>query len=398
VAQATSGSQVGPGNSPSVNPIGSFGPLGQAPGTVTGNSAFGQQHNKTGVCRELLVLLSGEKQARVEPMPRWKNPPSNPIAWDNVQQHIYHDLAKSLGMAFDSNGRLYDTFDRSKQAAVPINSEPRGPEGEYCPSCDARQERGDNGNCNRCGKPWPEKRAMNDWYANGGKEESADDKWERKLRQLWERRDPDGLTDENPYRELFRAQKHAVDFAAQVADTTGSALGGSMLDGLNKSPAMAAQKLRQPTGWTQELFGAPDTAEAAGITQSLRETQLRRYNRRGLGPVPVGPMPGGGTFAPATGLTPAAPVRPLSPQMRAILDKEASLLDSPVAPYIVRPAVGAGLGLGLNEILRLISKARGAQPSDEDVRRDRIMAGSMGAGIGMGQAAAPLIGKVVFGD
>lgn len=29
------------------------------------------------------------------------------------------------------------------------------PEGECCPHCDARLERGDNGKCNRCGKPWP---------------------------------------------------------------------------------------------------------------------------------------------------------------------------------------------------------------------------------------------------
>lgn len=32
----------------------------------------------------------------------------------------------------------------------------RGPEGEYCPHCDARLERDpDSGTCNRCGKPWP---------------------------------------------------------------------------------------------------------------------------------------------------------------------------------------------------------------------------------------------------
>ena len=28
---------------------------------------------------------------------------------------------------------------------------------EYCPHCGARQEQGDNGTCNRCGKPWPKK-------------------------------------------------------------------------------------------------------------------------------------------------------------------------------------------------------------------------------------------------
>jgi 8-oxo-dGTP pyrophosphatase MutT (NUDIX family)/inorganic pyrophosphatase len=29
------------------------------------------------------------------------------------------------------------------------------PEGECCPHCHAQLERGDNGDCNRCGKPWP---------------------------------------------------------------------------------------------------------------------------------------------------------------------------------------------------------------------------------------------------
>jgi Helicase conserved C-terminal domain/DNA polymerase Ligase (LigD)/SNF2-related domain len=38
------------------------------------------------------------------------------------------------------------------------SAEVRGPEDEYCPHCDARQERGDDGRCNRCGKPWPEPR------------------------------------------------------------------------------------------------------------------------------------------------------------------------------------------------------------------------------------------------
>jgi hypothetical protein len=33
--------------------------------------------------------------------------------------------------------------------------DPEHPE-ECCPHCGARLERGDNGNCNRCGKPWPE--------------------------------------------------------------------------------------------------------------------------------------------------------------------------------------------------------------------------------------------------
>jgi len=40
-------------------------------------------------------------------------------------------------------------------------AEARGPEGEYCPSCDARLERDPySGTCNRCGKKWPEKSAV----------------------------------------------------------------------------------------------------------------------------------------------------------------------------------------------------------------------------------------------
>jgi hypothetical protein len=30
-----------------------------------------------------------------------------------------------------------------------------GPPKECCPHCGARLERGDDGNCNRCGEPWP---------------------------------------------------------------------------------------------------------------------------------------------------------------------------------------------------------------------------------------------------
>lgn len=36
------------------------------------------------------------------------------------------------------------------------------PNGECCPHCGARLERGDDGDCNRCGRPWPEKEAGDD--------------------------------------------------------------------------------------------------------------------------------------------------------------------------------------------------------------------------------------------
>lgn len=40
--------------------------------------------------------------------------------------------------------------------------EQRGPAAEYCPHCDTRLERGEDGVCNRCGQPWPLTKSLND--------------------------------------------------------------------------------------------------------------------------------------------------------------------------------------------------------------------------------------------
>lgn len=46
--------------------------------------------------------------------------------------------------------------EQAKEREAEKTAEKRGPEGEYCPHCDARLERDpDSGTCNRCGEPWP---------------------------------------------------------------------------------------------------------------------------------------------------------------------------------------------------------------------------------------------------
>lgn len=52
------------------------------------------------------------------------------------------------------DGAPRETTKEAKQKLDP-SYDPEHPE-ECCPSCGARQERGDNGKCNRCGEAWPE--------------------------------------------------------------------------------------------------------------------------------------------------------------------------------------------------------------------------------------------------
>lgn len=458
VSQATSNSQVGPGNSPSVNPIGSFGPLGAAPGTVTGNSAFGQQHNKTGVCRQLLVLLSGEKQASgdmrafkawkatglsneeadrkageslalpgaprrqaarhganrrgarakvagVEPMPRWKSPPSNPISFDAVQQNTYRDLLKSLGMAFDTDGQLYDTFHPPKQAAVPINGRPdneaviidqgvaqgmpvlntsRGRDGmlsaysgqrgtpmqaklialrellamhpqlklaavdgeggywaktgERCQHCFALHERGDDGKCNSCGKEHDQKAAgclsLDDARA-------ARRKVLEHLRSLALPEKVKAANDALP--QLLQAKQHSDRKQYEAKHAILRAL-------LAQSPG--------------DFQVDSQLGRFAGLTHN--PTNFRIH-------MPANQVPE--------------------------LQKAADWMNHPVTPFVVKPVIGAGVSLGINEIVRRIAEARaGVAYKPEELKRDRIMALGMGAGLGLGRAATPYVEKALLGS
>lgn len=500
VADATGASTVGPGNSPSVNPIGSYGPLGASPGTVTGNSAFGQQHNKTGICRDLLVKVSSgdmlafkawkatglsdeeadrkageslalpgdkrpvgkaryitraelqgmpkgrvktvslgngfnrstvEKEARVEPMPRWKNPPSSPISFDKVQQNTFQQLAKSLGMAFDENGELYDTFAVNKNSAAHgIDGEGGywAKTGERCQHCFALHERGDDGKCNSCGKEHdhpaykqgsfkvagclsvddaraagrkakaehvtrrfhyelkqalgqntPEddaswaayqdklhnagvatllKTAMDDWHASGGNQAAFDQTlWERKLRRLWERRDPLGIEQGNPYAALFRAQ--AAELRLNAATGRPDIVAGGQSDG-KPDTGFAPGQLR--TGLKHEQEHTLNPAAAHEIAKDHLVEDPKYYTHLEQ------------------------------------VEKAADLLSHPATPFVLKPLLGAGVSLGINELVRRIAEMQsGAKYSPEELRRDRIMAGGMGAGLGLGRAAAPYIEKAVFG-
>lgn len=60
----------------------------------------------------------------------------------------------------DAASHEYVVFSSKSIKVLPRNPTGNTEEGEACPHCQAMHERGDNGNCNRCGKPWP--------TANGG--------------------------------------------------------------------------------------------------------------------------------------------------------------------------------------------------------------------------------------
>ena len=75
---------------------------------------------------------------------------------NQLGQHSPVEPPKDDLLAMARKRRGEDEHGNSLQAKA---AEKRGPAGEYCPHCDARLERGDDGNCNRCGKAWPEKAA-----------------------------------------------------------------------------------------------------------------------------------------------------------------------------------------------------------------------------------------------
>lgn len=69
--------------------------------------------------------------------------------------------------------------------------------------------------------------AMDDWYAHGGNAAAYEGgQGERKLRKLWLRRDPEGLEEDNPFKELFQAWAKTAEFPSIA------------------SPLMEAQQLR----------------------------------------------------------------------------------------------------------------------------------------------------------
>ena len=165
--QPGSGTSVGPGNSPSIHPITSYSGLG-APGTVNGNAAFGTRNNalagaaKTGSANspissakvqharkdassmEDMSLIALCKRAAVEPLPRWKKEPQIPLDQDMIAQPGVQNLLQSLGMEVQA-GQLI-----AKKIAP----------------------------CEAGAKP----------------------DMDTKLRRLWQRRDPEGLEEGNPYR------------------------------------------------------------------------------------------------------------------------------------------------------------------------------------------------------
>lgn len=93
-----------------------------------------------------------------------------PASWDGISKVWFvkvlspelQNLRKSYGLTPLPKNNEFDfhlTVAVKKKSILRPNeiskaAEERGPAEEYCPHCDARLERGDAGNCNRCGKPW----------------------------------------------------------------------------------------------------------------------------------------------------------------------------------------------------------------------------------------------------
>lgn len=106
ITQATNASVVGPGNSPSTNPIGAFGALAANPGQVTGNSALGVKNNVLKMA-ELVFGAQVSKQAGVEPLPRWHREPQSTdwraLVTDNSG---LEQLLSSLGCTLDDRGHV----------------------------------------------------------------------------------------------------------------------------------------------------------------------------------------------------------------------------------------------------------------------------------------------------
>ncbi len=75
------------------------------------------------------------------------------------------------------------------------------------------------------------------------------------------------------------------------------------------------------------------------------------------------------------------------------LDK---VVEHPVTPFIARPVIGAGVSLGINELVRLLAAQYVGKPVDpEKKRQDRLIAGAMGAGMGLGKAISPYVESMI---
>lgn len=83
-------------------------------------------------------------------------------------------------------------------------------EGEDCPHCGASMERGDDGNCNRCGKPWPA-----DAGEKGIKSQQSQDNWDRGY-ETGRQRALDKLRDQGQIKEKQEQNHDEYDAGWQV--------------------------------------------------------------------------------------------------------------------------------------------------------------------------------------
>ncbi len=99
-----------------------------------------EQERKMQLARELHLMRPDEKKAAMRELGLAPGSKKRPWQQEAENTNLVRPGQKWWGLTSEAKDPSYD---------------PKHPE-ECCPSCGARQERGDDGDCNRCGEPWPE--------------------------------------------------------------------------------------------------------------------------------------------------------------------------------------------------------------------------------------------------
>ena len=257
-----------------------------------------------------------------------------------------------------------------------------------------------------------------------------------RLRQLYERRDPAGIEADNPFRQEFLQQPGIEN----LLDSLGMGIDGQGKPFAKRFPGR--QQLKESSAaevslgdwfqeWLEKLGGVLDDALAvrqqandplaALHKDNLAQTAQNLDSRARFKLRPAAAkhyplqMPGAGSFVP--GAVPQQPApKPAAPiQGAAVPAHDANLatfgalpsmklggvlqdvVQHPATPFVVQPVIGAGVSLGMNEIMRrLIESYQGKPIDDRSVRRERLMAAGMGAGMGLYRAAQPHATKSIM--
>lgn len=432
-SQPGTGTQVGPGNSPSLHPITSYSGLG-VPGTVNGNAAFGTRNNafgggaKTGSLN--IKMFRGENAnlvgASLAPgnagqefrgavgaqMPSGGPRTGEPIPGMPVKAGECHagppnlddrDKTSQLRGDFPSN----ETADSGKNSvqylkkssiadfylpdAAPADEKAGAAHGvdgeggywantgERCQHCFALHERGDDGRCNTCGKThdhpdYLAKQASTFTQVLG----FLSDKKQPKQAGLQAGMRPQKTQYDPicPHCDKPMYEKH------WVPDRDDPKLARHRGDCYDKGPFEIV--------W-------PDQAERDAETKAALEYL-------GLGKTSAAATLSRGMQGLNASLAPTSFLSKESMSLIALLDRQAKqaglvgdVLNHPVTPFIAQPVAGAGVSFLLNELLRRGAEFyTGAKVPKRQIKRERIMSVGMGAGMGLARAAAPYAAKAIL--